>query len=389
MAGKRKRPKSSVTPADQHKLERTDQYAKLVRFAQKIIRKEGRVVRTFEVQKIVRRLKVLEQESSKKRVPSAPETEDGGDKVKKAFDKCRRQISRLEQKLVLAKAFDVDRLVGVCSKRLGLSNLAPLKDEEGDSRRGREEKQSLIEDDSKVGQDNEVDHDNEAILTQLTESFLKHKKLVDAVETLNERITDHRRWILKREEYIFGVAFGGPTDMPSRRKKGKKGKKGVQAKEGSARSDHAGPTALFIGSLAGGDDNEIAGGEGTEGGNHYGPGGYEEPIKKNRPGQRQRKAKAMAIEAKKNGKKYESLNLREKKQKPRRDDDPRGEIERAEPQVSASGLRAGDTVKARDVATMGKDWKDEGKTHPSWAARQASKEKAGISQFAGKKITFD
>ena len=97
----------------------------------------------------------------------------------------------------------------------------------------------------------------------------------------------------------------------------------------------------------------------------------------------------MAIEAKKNGKKYESLNLREKKQKPRRDDDPRGEIERAEPQVSASGLRAGDTVKARDVATMGKDWKDEGKAHPSWAARQASKEKAGISQFAGKKITFD
>ena len=37
MAGKRKRPKSSVTPADQHKLERTDQYAKLVKFAQKPI----------------------------------------------------------------------------------------------------------------------------------------------------------------------------------------------------------------------------------------------------------------------------------------------------------------------------------------------------------------
>jgi BUD22 len=50
-----------------------------------------------------------------------------------------------------------------------------------------------------------------------------------------------------------------------------------------------------------------------------------------------------------------------------------------------------DTVKklaqAAEIATMGKTWKEEGKEHPSWAARQS--QKAGIVPFTGKKITFD
>jgi len=42
---------------------------------------------------------------------------------------------------------------------------------------------------------------------------------------------------------------------------------------------------------------------------------------------------------------------------------------------------------------MGKSWKEEGKAHPSWAARQLQKSKSGSGigsiEFTGKKITFD
>ena len=56
---------------------------------------------------------------------------------------------------------------------------------------------------------------------------------------------------------------------------------------------------------------------------------------------------------------------------------------------SASGLDKSKTFKAAEVASMGKTWKEEGKAHPSWAAREAQKAKSGIVAFAGKKITFD
>ena len=38
------------------------------------------------------------------------------------------------------------------------------------------------------------------------------------------------------------------------------------------------------------------------------------------------------------------------------------------------------------VGGMGKEWKEKGKAHPSWAAKKADK---GIVEFKGTKITFD
>ena len=48
-------------------------------------------------------------------------------------------------------------------------------------------------------------------------------------------------------------------------------------------------------------------------------------------------------------------------------------------------------VGVEEIASMGKVWKDEGKAHPSWAAREAQKAKSGLGlpEFEGKKITFD
>ena len=362
----------------------------------------------------MKRLKLLEKNNADATNSSNSGDEAATEKMKKAQEKRRRQVEKLETKLRLTKAYDIDRLVELCSKRIGLANLAPPRVEakgessdnkdditsSGDEKSGDEQQASEHETKQTV----ERSADDEEILSQLTEDMLKHKRLVDAVEKLNERITDNRRWVLRREDHLFGNAFPGQDDGIPRGKK-RKGKMDAKAKS-NARVDHAGPAALFIGSLSGGMGNDYGeeGMDADEGGygDYYGPGGHEEdyglPVKKkNRPGQRQRKAKAMAIEAKEAGKTWDSSsNWREKKKKT--DESDGGDRRRrsdsqqapgAEHNVSASGLRHGDKVGASDVATMGKDWKDEGKAHPSWVAQQAAKAKSGIQQFAGKKITFD
>ena len=418
MAGKRKRAAANkLSPEDQYNVERNDRYRTLLKFCEKQIRKEGKAVKTFEAQKIVKRLKLLRGGDGNGGAGSGSGTDADdanasgvNDKIKKAQEKRRRQAERLEKKLQLTKAYDVDRLVALCSKRIGLGNLAPPpSDDVEEGQIGDNAEVKGLSDEEKVAK-KEFSEEDEEMLTQLTEDMLKHKRLVDVVEKLNDRITDHRRWVLRREDHLFGGGFPGQDDgIPAGGGKKRKGKKGSGKADNDARADHAGPAALFIGSLSGAGMDEGDGEEGEGYGDYYGPGGHEDdyglPIKKkNRPGQRQRKAKAMAIEAKKAGKTWDSsTNWREKK-KSNDDDDgganrrgnksnagDHGSRQRAsnEQKVFASGLKTGDKVAASDVATMGKDWKEAGKAHPSWAAQQAQKAKSGIQQFAGKKITFD
>ena len=413
MAGKRKRAAANkLSPEEQHNVERADRHRALVKFCEKQVRKEGKAVKTFEAQKIVKRLKLLGGEGGAGNGTESGDANsvEANDKMKRAQEKRRRQAERLEKKLRLTKAYNVDRLVALCSKRIGLGNLAPPPSDDVEEQQGgdnaKEEKEVPPADEEK-GSKEEMSEEDEALLSQLTEDILKHKRLVDVVEKLNDRITDHRRWVLRREDYLFGGAFPGQDDgIPAGGGKKRKGsKKGSGKAENDARADHAGPAALFIGSLSGAgmDDGDGNGGEGS--GDYYGPGGHEDeygiPIKKNRPGQRQRKAKMMAIEAKKSGKTWDSSsNWREKKKsnddggsyrrnhKSNAGDDGRQRTGN-EQKVSASGLKTSDQVAASDVATMGKDWKEAGKAHPSWAAQQAQKAKSGIQQFAGTKITFD
>ena len=413
MAGKRKRAAANkLSPEEQYNVERADRHRTLVKFCEKQVRKEGKAVKTFEAQKIVKRLKLLGGEGGAGNGTDSGDANsvEANDKMKRAQEKRRRQAERLEKKLRLTKAYNVDRLVALCSKRIGLGNLAPPPSDDVEEQQGgdnaKEGKEPPPADEEK-GSTEETSEEDEALLSQLTEDILKHKRLVDVVEKLNDRITDHRRWVLRREDYLFGGAFPGQDDgVPAGGGKKRKGsKKGSGTAENDARADHAGPAALFIGSLSGAgmDDGDGDGGEGS--GDYYGPGGHEDeyglPIKKNRPGQRQRKAKMMAIEAKKAGKTwYSSSNWREKKKsnddggsytrnhKSNAGDDGRQRTGNKQ-KVSASGLKTGDKVAASDVATMGKDWKEAGKAHPSWAAQQAQKAKSGIQQFAGTKITFD
>jgi hypothetical protein len=97
--------------------------------------------------------------------------------------------------------------------------------------------------------------------------------------------------------------------------------------------------------------------------------------KKNRQGQRARKAKAMAIEAKKAGRVWDSsLNWREKKENP---NPKRHKSHHSEAEAPPKPSMAEEAISA----------------HPSWAAKhsQQAKEKSGLGivQFTGTKIKFD
>ena len=160
-------------------------------------------------------------------------------------------------------------------------------------------------------------------------------------------------------------------------------------KRGREEQEFQGDSNLFIGSLNDSalptEQEEVEEYDGIGYGmrNEYEQFPVEKKKKKNRQGQRARRIKAMAIEARKAGRVWDpSINWREKKPKAK-------ENEKDEKNESASGLDKSKEIKAAEVANMGKSWKEEGKAHPSWAAREAQKAKSGIAAFAGKKITFD
>jgi len=114
----------------------------------------------------------------------------------------------------------------------------------------------------------------------------------------------------------------------------------------------------------------------TEEFDRYNLQGIESSNKKNRTGQRARKAKITAMEAKKKGKKWDtSVNWRPKK----------GKKSRNEKEETVAATTAS-PPKAQDVASVGKDWKK--KEHPSWLAAKRE-QKSGIVAFAGTKIIFD
>jgi hypothetical protein len=335
-----------------HQKEAADKHSTLVHMSTKSLRKEAKVVKTFQCQKTVRKIKEL------KETLSASDSASGTNE-KSGDEKGQRKLHALDEKLKATKEFDIDCIVQVALRRLGLNN-------ESDNETGNEDKQSVSD-----------------IFTKETiETMLKHKRLSTAMNSVSEKVSEYNAWLSRREDWLASKKgkINNLNEKEDSKKRGKKRGRHVDV------AGHDGDTGMFIESLSGTavprqDEPGLSGYEG------YGE--YEEeyheqmPKKKNRMGQRQRKAKAMAMESKKAGRLLDSdssTNWREKKQKSM--DEPMKE-------ESASGLDKSKTFKAAEVASMGKTWKEEGKAHPSWAAREAQKAKSGIVAFAGKKITFD
>jgi hypothetical protein len=198
--------------------------------------------------------------------------------------------------------------------------------------------------------------------------ILTHIRFQSVLEECHRNVTDYRRWALKlddRSEYRIQPA------------------KGAKAKNPIQKQMQHQPMSLFCSLNDDGETNETS---------PYGPGAYMEevPIKKNRQGQRARRAKAMAIQAKKEGKKYESINWRssEEKSKERKlegtnqQDHPSWSAKREQP----NGIVAFGGKKITSGDRNGGTNSPAEKQHPSWVAKQA--QKSGIVAFKGTKITF-
>ena len=322
--GNKKRKRQGTSPDEQLELERKERYDKLLYQAKKALHKEAKVVKSFEVQKVVRRIK------------------EGKD-----CDAHRTKL--MDEKLAELKHLSLDTVVNICIKRLGIPNLNPI-----------------IEEDK-----TEISASCDAII----EKFLQHNRLSAAMEVWNEKVADYRRWYLRRQDVVSRVpAFVQemrPVTLPKHLAKKKQ--------------DEVPSMFVSLGGLQNDDESN------DDEGNHdkylaYGPasGMLMEEVRKNRPGQRQRQAKAKAVEARKEGRTLDrSLNWREKKK------DNGHEMEEI-PNKSKAAVSKDvkpKRVEAATIADLGKTWQDEGKAHPSWAA--SASQKTGIVEFTGKKITFD
>mmetsp|Transcript_5417 Transcript_5417/g.11771 ORF Transcript_5417/g.11771 Transcript_5417/m.11771 type:complete len:459 (-) Transcript_5417:2295-3671(-) len=434
---KRKRVKQS--PEELYRTESTDRYNKLHHACSKHLHREAKVVKSFECQKIVRAIKAANDslsasKSKEEKKPDQEEDDGEGEKKKKKSSKALKRLETLQQKLDRTKKMELEVLVQVGLKRLGVLSLDP---------RAHDENLNVNDEDDKTkksitsSSNNSQSNTDAAVSSQsddqfhqaLLESMLQHKRLSAALDQLNEKVTEYRQWTIHREAMLRGEDSHNTKDQGGSKKSKKKRQKQQQTKatgndtmvvadgyntrkRGLDLGGHEGASGLFIGSLSGmvmdTDDygeggNDYMDGEDADYDDHY---EYQTEKKKNRPGQRARKAKAMAIEARKAGKTWDSsINWREKKAGSNENNHHDGGSQRntkyerggeRDHHKKSKGNRQpsqGETeVKPKDaqhIATMGKAWKEEGNAHPSWAAKAAAQKSQGIAKFQGTKITFD
>ncbi|KAL3923925.1 MAG: hypothetical protein SGILL_001359 [Bacillariaceae sp.] len=251
---------------------------------------------------------------------------------------------------------------------------------------------------------------NHAIVAHI----LTHKRFLQTMEDWNAKVAEYRQWCLsleaKRDHTNDYLAESNRRKNKKRRQKANGNSNGTanankndyygpgghqhNNNHGSSRSNGGDPnglssqepSAMFFtlggeGDIDGHDDDDMTGGQ---------------PKKKNRMGQRARKAKAMAIEAKRLGKTdYVSQNWRAPKaHKPETED---GDSERTNHQNRSRNSRNQETTRSFDksghnpsINTAKSEQQQSSSSEPvhaSWAAKQA--QKTGIVAFQGKKITFD
>ncbi|OEU23542.1 hypothetical protein FRACYDRAFT_233716 [Fragilariopsis cylindrus CCMP1102] len=300
--------------------------------------------------------------------------------------------------------------------------------------------------------------------------ILTHKRFSKVLEEWNIKVTEYRRWCMKLEQRNYSNPYSGEDDIivsSSKRAKKNKNKNLVKKEREQTKLQQTQnslqatvenvQSSLFCtlggsGGDNGGDNNgeeeeeDDEGVEGVIGGgkySSYGPAGAEDfqPIKlarKNRQGQRQRRAKAQAIQAKKEGRRNKkdnhvfhnsigsSLNWREPKVKMDTENErfnsnsnerqqergySRGrgkELKRNTFNGNSNNGGGGHSQQYDDTNSKGGGYNDNNgqqqhqqKTssaarsaaaavvvadHPSWAAKQA--QTTGIVAFQGKKITF-
>ena len=177
----------------------------------------------------------------------------------------------------------------------------------------------------------------------ITDRILQHKRMRHAIDKWHEEVTNYRRWCLQQQEREErrqqGIKKPAATILP---------KSSIPSYTTNDTPEDMQQASVFL--KLGSDDAEIHRDDAEDG------------RKRNRKGQRARRAKAIALEARRQGRsltREQSLNWRPKKKREEVAEEP-------------------------DAAMV--EVKPEEPLHPSWQARKEQKQT--IVAFEGKKITF-
>jgi hypothetical protein len=317
--------------------EAADYYNRLVYKCRKDLQKQAKLVRNLERQKAARKVKQQPQQQK----PSAA----------------------LEERLARLKKFDaLDAVAREALRRLGILQLQPTTSEGATPPAPPTEPPLLAKEDA-----------------DMVEFFLKHKRMQGAFEDWSRQVDEYRRWYVQQEERRRGAATGRDDKESKKKMKGKNGQSAKSKSSSTSAVDYS--QSIFL-KLGGSDDEEEEEYEGSDDHHEEEQHAFDNagiPVtkpKKNRQGQRARKAKAMAIEAKRAGRKWDaSLNWRPEKAP---SDAPvsrdRFSHSNSKPPAASAPAAAPSEPTPEEL-------------HPSWAARK--EQKTGIAAFQGKKITFD
>ena len=405
--------------------DRDRELKKLVSAVMTIIRREGKVAKRNETQKLVKRVRQLRDQldslecdkisdnnhsaqatlQAHKDVSdeqTGPERVDLSKEIShKAGHKAQNKLRNLEYLLNKTKHFDITLLISLCMKRLGMKMLGVDIDDvvkkeklrlsvmlekranlsliNSTKERDKDTSQKDTDDENHNKIDKYNSEETDAKVLEIAETLLAYKNVTLAMNTLDEKAAEYRREVMRQEGENI------PRQQHARKEVQDSWSKKKTVKPPSNSQGQFG--SLFVESLSGQLDSQN---EVNHMVNPYGPAGDmddEQIQKKNRMGQRARRARRLAEEAKRSGRTYESLNWRPKKAKLTEEDQGAESTKESKSAPTASGLTK--QVAAAEVAEMGKSWKEEGKAHPSWAAKQQSKQQSGIAAFKGKKITFE
>lgn len=396
--------------------EKLSYYNRLHHQCQKDLHKQIKIAKSFECQKLIRKIKESKVDA-------------GSDDDNRNDVNSKDHIKKMEIKLIKVKELPLEPVVQECFRRLGIEQLNPSFALRGTMEREENESEAANQDDTIHPSKNADQESNsssseeeqaaqplnnreteeptagavvvkaqpDTVANWMKDRILQHKRLQSALEKWNDEITEFRRWCLRQDDRKVDFLSGNGSKKdatPAQSKKAAKSKKASVSFASSAKSSYDDlSNSLFV--KLGGDDepdrneksettrssgnhnrgsyNDPLGGSD----NHYGPAG--ELPKKNRSGQRARRAKAMAIEAKNEGRSIEkSINWRQPKQQP----------QEQEQHFDRKQGRDMHYNQSQNGANGEKQKDDEQQLHPSWQAARKSQQQ-GIVQFQGKKITFD
>ncbi|KAG7373209.1 BUD22 domain containing protein [Nitzschia inconspicua] len=334
-----------------------ERYDRILYTAHKQIHKQAKVVKNFLVQKEIRQKKQPRQSKQKQ--------EDGNTSNTEAAPKIQT-LKGIDLDLVTQQAI---RQLGLYYSNPRLKSMASRGDDTSNEPKHKKTQDTMFPD--SVPPRIEADHP----CFDIVNAILTHKRFLQVMEEWNDKVTEFRQWCVELEASTEERS----SEHHSMKKKRKKSVDKKGNKKSDDRQEHtqdysdrylhetSQDTSAMFCTLSG--ENEGINLDGDE---------DIAPKKKNRMGQRARKAKAMAIQAKQEGRSdYESLNWRAPKTSNKDGANEDGDADCK----STRNKRTKD-----DVPTKTEIKESTAPEHPSWAAKQA--QSTGIVAFQGKKITF-